>query len=181
LRRHGEYYAGEHPRIPARRSTRRYTVGGNAILARVKSGYRFRSSRIARKRDGDSAGAVPGGFCRLPCPPIHRARHYRSQIANQQLVSIAGSEGIDTSGSVSQPEAETTANIYQKPNPRAARGIAAHYFRSEVALHQKSLKLYEREASSGSDARIRAYAKQQIPILKAHLQMAQTYLNEEEQ
>ncbi len=93
------------------------------------------------------------------------------QIANQQLVSIANSEGIDTSAATPQPTPATG-------RPAAT---ATQYFRSEVSLHQQALKLYQKEASSGSDPRIRAYAKQQLPVLKKHLQMAQACLKREEQ
>jgi putative membrane protein len=117
----------------------------------------------------------------------NRVRQYAARvttdhkIANQQLIAIANQKGMDTSAAVSQPQPETTANVHGRPNaPNNGHVLSpTAYFRSEITLHQKAIAAYQKEASTGTDTQIRAYARQQLPVLKKHLQLAQAYLKQE--
>lgn len=105
-------------------------------------------------------------------------------IANQQLIAIANKLHIDTSMAISQPQGETTPNANGRPNaPNTANQApkASVYFKQEVAAHKQAIALYRKEAASGRDPALRTYAKQQLPILEKHLQLAQADLKAEEQ
>ena len=52
------------------------------------------------------------------------------------------------------------------------------YARMMVEDHQKDIAAFEREASSGSDPDVKAFAMETLPTLRAHLQAAQTLPNE---
>ena len=103
------------------------------------------------------------------------------QYANQQLIAIANSDGFDTSASVSQPQTQTTPNTAGRPNaPQNGHPVSAiAYFKSEIRAHQESIALYRQEAAHGQHANLRAYARQQLPVLQKHLQMAEAGLQRE--
>jgi putative membrane protein len=119
----------------------------------------------------------------------YRVRQFAGRVttdhkfANQQIVAIANRKGIDTSAAPPQPQPETTGNVHGRPNaPNSGKATSpAAYFRNEITLHRKAIAAYQKEASSGGDPQIRAYARQQLPVLKKHLQLAQTYLKQEQQ
>ncbi len=105
------------------------------------------------------------------------------QQANQQLIAIGNAKGIDTSFAQSQPPITAiTPAPNGVPNAPAKGGKTlspAAYFREEIAAHQKAIALFKEEAAGGSDPQLRAFAKQTLPTLQAHLRMAQTYLSQE--
>lgn len=104
-------------------------------------------------------------------------------IANQQLVAIGNKLHLDTSAAISQPQPETTPNVNGRanaPNTRNQAPTATAYFKQEVAAHQRSIALYRKEAASGNSA-LQTYARQQLPILEKHLQLAQADLKAEQQ
>jgi putative membrane protein len=105
------------------------------------------------------------------------------QEANQQLSAIASTKGIDTEGAIPQPPQHTTpapnggrVNVPQS-NPAPMKPAA--YFKTEVQAHQQAIALFKKEASSGTDPQIRAFAKKTLPILEQHLKMAQNDLKAE--
>lgn len=107
------------------------------------------------------------------------------QQANQQLIVLGNSRGIDTSFAPSQPAitAMTPAPNGVANEPASGGRVLAPtaYFREEIAAHEKAIALFEREASSGTDSQVRAFAKQTLPILRGHLKLAQKYLSQEQQ
>jgi putative membrane protein len=44
------------------------------------------------------------------------------------------------------------------------------FLRTSVAMHQQTIARFQREARQGNDARIRAFARSQLPALQEHLQ-----------
>ena len=102
--------------------------------------------------------------------------------SERQLAAIAGPKGIDTSAAPSQPSINgTTPAPGGVPNaPRSGKQLdPAGYFRAEIAAHKQAIALYSKEAASGGDAQLRAYAQHTLPVLKAHLRMAETDLTTE--
>ena len=105
------------------------------------------------------------------------------KVADQQLIALAGARGIDTSAAPSQPAITGTS-----PAPNGVAGAPAaggkhlsprEYFREEITAHQKAVALFRHEASSGTDAQLRAFARSTLPVLEQHLQLAQRYLAQE--
>jgi putative membrane protein len=117
----------------------------------------------------------------------YRVRQYAGkittdhQISNQQLMAIASKFGVDMEGAPPQPPLQTTPNPLGRPNAPASHAKpmpAKQYFQTEVEAHRQAIALYEHEASSGNP-QLRQYAKQTLPVLQKHLQMAETYLKQE--
>jgi putative membrane protein len=118
----------------------------------------------------------------------YRVRQYAGrmttdhQAANQQLAGIAADIGVDTGSTQPvQPQPATTPGLGRPNVPPGAKALSPlAYFREEVTAHRKAIALFSREAASGN-AKLQAFAKQTLPTLKAHLQLAQTYLKQEQQ
>ena len=98
------------------------------------------------------------------------------QVANQALFAIATRKGIDTGAVPPQPRMNGTT-----PAPRPSPALSPiAYFRLEVRAHRQAIALFQKERASGGDADLRAYAAHNLPILRAHLQLAEKYLAVEE-
>ena len=99
----------------------------------------------------------------------------------QTLSGIAADLQMDT-GNVSPqrfgPNVEVSAGPAGVNTSRAQAMPATTYFQKEIAAHKTQLALFTREAQTGNP-RLRAFAKQQLPILKLHLAMAERSLTAE--
>jgi putative membrane protein len=83
--------------------------------------------------------------------------------ANKELIDLAKRKGValSTSG--------ITAQIKMAPGPEFDRQFLAML----ETEHKKGIAEFEKEAKSGDDSDLRAYANRQLPILRAHLTMVQ--------
>ena len=89
---------------------------------------------------------------------------------NAQLATIVKSEGM-------MPPADVGAAnkaLMGKLQALSGAPFDRAYLASQVTAHQKMLQLMQQEASSGSDARLTAFAKQTAPVVQQHLSMAQS-------
>jgi putative membrane protein len=119
----------------------------------------------------------------------YRVRQYAGrmttdhQAANQQLAAIASDIGVDTgSAQPIQPQPATTPGNGRPNAPSGGKALPpAAYFSVEVRAHQHAIALFSRQASGGHNPKLSAFAKQTLTTLKAHLQLAQTYLRQEQQ
>jgi putative membrane protein len=83
--------------------------------------------------------------------------------ANKELIDLAKRKGValNTSG--------VTAEIKMAPGPEFDRQFLA-LLETE---HKKDIAEFEKEAKSGDDSELRAWASRQLPILREHLTMVQ--------
>ena len=81
---------------------------------------------------------------------------------NLQLQTLAQELGLN---------AQVRAGIAKAP-PAAAMA-PAEYLSHEVSDHQTTIALFEREARSGSNPNLRAFARMTLPLLRTHLALAQ--------
>lgn len=54
-----------------------------------------------------------------------------------------------------------------------SRIVPKEYLASQVSAHQTAIALFERESQQGGNASLRAFAKNALPVLRAHLDLAQ--------
>jgi putative membrane protein len=73
-----------------------------------------------------------------------------------------------------QPAKPNAQQVAEQGHMRDETGDAFDrlYARTEIEDHQKVIALYEKEAESGADMQLRAYAVKQLPALREHLEMA---------
>ena len=90
--------------------------------------------------------------------------------ANEELTRIASAKGIPVPAS---PESEKQADVNLLSALSGAeldRMVLAKLDQS----HRASIKLFEREASEGSDPELKAFAAKTLPTLREHLKMVES-------
>jgi putative membrane protein len=91
--------------------------------------------------------------------------------ANQQLMQLASSKGATLPATPDQKVSNEAAKL---------QGLSGAAFDKQylkeagVSEHEKAVSLFERQASSGSDPDLRAFATAQLPTLRQHLEMARS-------
>ena len=87
--------------------------------------------------------------------------------ANDELKSIASSKGITLADKL---DAKHQAMV-DKMTAMSGAAFDKAYVSAMVAAHQKDNKLFSMEASSGSDADLKAFAAKTDDVVKMHLSM----------
>jgi putative membrane protein len=89
--------------------------------------------------------------------------------ANQDLQAIAKQQNLTL------PSKPDSTGVATEQRLQASSGPAfdAAYTRDMVQDHQKDVADFQKEASSGQDPALKAFAQKYLPVLQHHLQMAQ--------
>lgn len=89
--------------------------------------------------------------------------------ANDELKSLASSKHLTL------PEGSKTyaSNLKDRLSKLSGAAFDKAYIAAMVEDHQKDVKAFEREATSGADADVKAFAAKTLPTLKEHLQQAE--------
>lgn len=90
--------------------------------------------------------------------------------ANDELKQIAGAKGMRLPSSPT-PEQQREAAMLAKMNGAAFDKAFMNHL---VADHKKDIALFRKEASSGKDPELKAFAAKTLPTLQEHLKMAQS-------
>jgi putative membrane protein len=90
--------------------------------------------------------------------------------ANSELQQIVEQQDITLSTQPIGKDAAAEAKL------RSLNGAAFDraYLQAAVSDHQQAIALFSREASSGQDPALKAFAQQKLPMLQQHLQLAQS-------
>ena len=89
---------------------------------------------------------------------------------NDELKSIAGGKNITVPDEM--PKSPSTATLAKLEKVEGAAFDRA-YVEDQIRDHEKTIALFEREAKTGKDAELKAFAEKTLPTLKEHLTMAQ--------
>ena len=89
--------------------------------------------------------------------------------ANQELQAIAKQQNLTL------PSRPTSANVATEQRLQASTGAAfdSAYAQDMVRDHQEDVADFQKEATSGQDPTLKAFAQKYLPVLQHHLQMAQ--------
>jgi putative membrane protein len=90
--------------------------------------------------------------------------------ANDELKQIAQSKGITPPSHPTRAERRAEDGLKKLSGAEFDR----HYAREQVQDHQKTVALFRKQADSGQDAQLKAFAQKYLPILQRHLDMAQS-------
>jgi putative membrane protein len=89
--------------------------------------------------------------------------------ANTELQQIAQQQNITLP---SQPTGKDAAGA-KKLSSLNGRAFEEAYLQDQLSDHQQVVALFRKEATSGQDPALKAFAQKTLPILQQHLQMAQ--------
>ena len=89
--------------------------------------------------------------------------------ANDELKQVAGVKGVQLPAG---PDAKAQAEM-KKMQGLSGPAFDKHYMDHMVADHKQDIAAFEKEAKSGKDPEVKAFAAKTLPTLKEHLQLAQ--------
>lgn len=90
--------------------------------------------------------------------------------ANQELQQIAQGAGMTLPSQPSNKEQEAMQKLQNLSGPAFDKA----FVRDEIKDHRKDIGEFQKEAQSGSDPALKAFAEKTLPVLQKHLQMAQS-------
>ena len=118
-------------------------------------------------QDADSSNAAIAAFAMRMVKDHSEANTQLLALAHQLDITVPNDE-LPPSGAQEQPK-----GIQSPPVSATSHLDPKAYFRKQVAAHRKAIALFEGEISRGSKAQIKAFARQTLPTLQAHLALAQ--------
>jgi putative membrane protein len=86
---------------------------------------------------------------------------------NSQLTSLASSKGLTLPTQLTNDQAAELSHL----QGLSGASFDTAYLKDQRLAHEKAIKLFETEASSGTDADLKSFAAATLPILKTHLKM----------
>lgn len=89
--------------------------------------------------------------------------------ANDQLMTIASEENVKAPKSPDKRHAQAADRLKKLSGADFDRT----YMKEQVQDHEKAVQLFQKEAKSGQDAKLKAFAADTLPTLQHHLEMAQ--------
>ena len=89
--------------------------------------------------------------------------------ANAELKQVAGKDGV-TAPDALDPSHQKAVD---KLSAKSGAAFDKAYMAMMLSDHKKTIALFEKEAKSGKDPAVKAFASDTLPTLKQHLQMAQ--------
>jgi putative membrane protein len=90
--------------------------------------------------------------------------------ANQELQQIAKAKGL----SLPQQPSEDQKSELKKLQGLSGKQFDQQFVQGEIQDHQKTIALFQQEANSGKDGTLKSYAEKGLPMLRRHLQIAQS-------
>ncbi|HYP52636.1 MAG TPA: DUF4142 domain-containing protein [Pyrinomonadaceae bacterium] len=89
--------------------------------------------------------------------------------ANEELMNLAASKGVTLPAA---PDAKLRSALAKLGQRSGADFDRAYLKEAGAPAHEKAVRLFQREASGGGDADVRAFASAKLPALQEHLSMA---------
>ncbi len=88
--------------------------------------------------------------------------------ANQQVTSLAQAKQITPATTMDN----THTQLYQQLKAMHGRAFDQAYTSGQVQDHQMAVDTFKTESQNGTDADVRGFAAQSLPMMQHHLQMA---------
>lgn len=90
--------------------------------------------------------------------------------ANEQLKSIAASEGITLPSDVNGKQQA----LYDRLSKLSGAQFDSAYVKAMMMDHQEDIKAFEKEGKSGTDDKIKSFASETLPVIQGHLDKLKT-------
>ena len=90
--------------------------------------------------------------------------------AGEDLKTVAASKGVQIPTALEGKQKRTVHRLSKLSGPEFDR----QYIRAMIEDHKEDLKAFQREADKAKDPDIKQFADKYVPMIKNHLEMAQT-------
>jgi putative membrane protein len=94
--------------------------------------------------------------------------------ANDELKKIAADKGVEIPTALEGKHKKTVDRLSKLSGGEFDR----QYMRAMVDDHKEDLEKFQREADKGADPAVKQFASKHVPVLKQHLELAQTTAKE---
>ena len=94
--------------------------------------------------------------------------------ANDELKKIAAEKGVEIPTALEGKHKKTVDRLSKLSGEEFDR----QYMRAMVDDHKEDLEKFQREADKGADPAVKQFASKHVPVLKQHLELAQTTAKE---
>jgi len=151
------------------------TVAGLAAAQTPTAKVPSADRQFAEKAAMGGAAEVQGGQMAQQMANNEQVKQFGSRMvedhskANDELKQIALGKGMELP---SQPDAKSQKAM-DSMKKKSGTGFDRAYMDDMVADHKKDIADFEKEAKSGKDPEIKAFAAKTLPTLREHLKMAQ--------
>jgi putative membrane protein len=88
---------------------------------------------------------------------------------NAQLMAIAAQKNLTLPATLGSDQQK----VYDEVTGEKGAALDQHYVKAMIADHQEDIREYQEAVTKASDAQIKGYAIQSVPMLQMHLQMVQ--------
>lgn len=95
--------------------------------------------------------------------------------ANDQLKTLAQTEGVNVPDAVN---AKQSAQL-QKLQGMSSSQFDHSYLADQKQAHLKAIKLFQKEAQSGTDPELKSFAASSLPMLQTHLSIIKSAIKQE--
>ncbi|MBO9657272.1 MAG: DUF4142 domain-containing protein [Chitinophagaceae bacterium] len=93
--------------------------------------------------------------------------------ANQELKTLANQLGLHAPDSLDAEHQQLKTKLMSL----SGRAFDSVYIHSQLKDHNMAISLFENQANTGNNSRLREYANKQLPHLRMHLQKADSLVN----
>ena len=94
--------------------------------------------------------------------------------ANEQLEEIAKTKGVVLPTEAGEEHSKVRAEL----SDLKGEEFDQKYMAAMAEDHQKAVDLFQKQAEEGQDAELKSFAEQTLPIIKEHLTMAQSMVQQ---
>lgn len=91
------------------------------------------------------------------------------EVANERLQNIAEQQNVELPDEPNEQQKQTQEKLSELEGEQFDR----QYLQAMIEDHKKTIELFKQQAQSAQDPEVQNYAKQTLPALQAHLEMAQ--------
>jgi putative membrane protein len=126
--------------------------------------------------------AAAGGLLEVELGKIAQSRATNAQVkqfaarivqdhtkGNEELKKVAAAKGVTLPATVERKQRKAIDELKAMPAPR----FDHEYMEYMVKDHREDIKAFDKEAKSGKDADVKAFAAKTLPTLHEHLQLAE--------
>jgi putative membrane protein len=151
---------------------------GLALAAGTKSDSKVPSADAKFVKD-----AAAGGMMEVELGKIAAEKGVNDQVkafgrqmqddhgkANEELKTLAANKGVQIPTALEGKHKKTVDRLAKLSGPEFDR----QYMRTMIEDHKEDLKAFQREADKGKDPDVKQFASKYVPIIKKHLEMAET-------
>lgn len=157
--------------------------GQTSFTAASQAAGKDRQSSVAHADSSFMKDAAESGMAEVEASKIAVNKAVNTQVksfaqqmiddhtkANDELKALAASKNVKLPTEASMMDRAKIKLLDSADGANFDRRYADSF---GVSAHQKTVKLFEKQAKNGKDAEVKAWAEKTLPTLQHHLQMAQ--------